>query len=152
MPLFDGLTPAQMARLAPLFKRVTFAAGHAIFAQGDRAETVFVLEHGDVEIRFRPDDGDWLPIATARPGGVVGWSAALARPRYTSSAVCVTPVQAVAIRGDEFRGVVRSDADLGVLLLGRMALTIANRLAGAQLQIARLIHEEVGYADVRNSS
>ena len=42
MPLFDGLKPNQVADLAPLFTRVTFAADQTIFVEGEQAQTAYV--------------------------------------------------------------------------------------------------------------
>ncbi|MEW5989435.1 MAG: cyclic nucleotide-binding domain-containing protein, partial [Chloroflexota bacterium] len=99
-PLFDGLTPAQVTKLAAWLEPASFAAGETIFNERERAERLYVVEGGEVAIRYRPEDGGgYLTIATVRPGGVCGWSAALGRARYTSAAVCLTDVQALAMRG-----------------------------------------------------
>ncbi len=143
MSLFDGLTPDQLARLAPLFGHATFGAGETMFSEGDPARTLYVLENGEAVIRFRPDDGGCLTIATIRAGDVCGWSAALNRSCYTASAVCLTDVQALSIRSGDLRAVIQTDPELGVLLLGRLASTVATRLTGAQALIARLMHEEL---------
>lgn len=144
--LFKDLPQAQIARLAPLFFRTGFADGQVIFAQGDRAETAFVLEDGEVSLCLTPEDGGRLTIATVRPGEVFGWSAVLGRSRYTSSAICQVPAQAIGIRGDQLRAVIHADHELAGLL-GRMAGTVANRLHDAHQQIAQLIHHELRHTN-----
>jgi CRP-like cAMP-binding protein len=142
-PFFEGLSPAQLSRLGPLFSKLVFEAGDQIFAAGDFADVVYLVEEGRVAIRFPPQDGGWLTIATVLPGGVVGWSAALGRPRYTSSAVCLDKVRALALRGSELRELIHSDPGLGVALLSRLAETIAERVNGVQAQLTRIIHDEL---------
>jgi CRP-like cAMP-binding protein len=152
--LFDGLAAGQVRTLAPLFRPVCFVAGEAVFAQGDPAERVFVLVSGRVALRMLPEDGGSLTIAVIHPGGVFGWSAALGRARYTSSAVAETAAAAVVVRGDDLRAFVRADETAGRLLLGRMALAVAGRAgdAHAHAQFARLIGNEMTYAQAAPES
>ena len=137
--LFRGLTPQQRADLAPLLSHLTFQDGETIFAQDDPAETVYVLEYGQVELRFQPGDGKLLVIATINQGNVFGWSAALGRSHYTSSAVCVVKSRALAIDGEKLRALIRAQPEFSILL-GRMARTVAGRRADAQTY---LINEEI---------
>ncbi len=143
LSLFEGLGRKQLETLAPLFWREAFSAGENVFAQGSEARNIYILESGKVVIRFRPDDGGSLDIETIRPGGVFGWSAALGRPAYTSSAICLTPVRAMATRGSDLRRVMRTDKELGLVLLERMAQVVAHRLEGFRVQLAKLFNVEV---------
>jgi CRP/FNR family transcriptional regulator, cyclic AMP receptor protein len=143
--LFREMTLEQLAYLAPRFSRVTFKAGETLFAQGHRAETVYVLRGGSVALQFQPEDGERLTIDTLHPSSVLGWSAVLGRPYYTSSAICITPAQAIAISGEKLRALIRVKPELS-FLLGRMALNVANRQVGALSQIIGLINEELNHA------
>ncbi len=145
LTLFKELTLEQLAYLAPLFSPVTFKGGETIFAQGHRAEAVYVLETGSVALQFQPEDGEQLTVATLHHGGVLGWSAVLGRPYYTSSALCLTPTRAITIPGEKLRALVRTKPELS-FLLGRMALTVTNRQAGALSQIISLINQEINQA------
>ena len=147
--LFADLRLEQQQMLAALLARRSWPAGHAVFHAGEPAEAVFVVEDGEVAIRYHPDDGDWLTVATVGRGEVFGWSAVLGRSRYTSSAVCQTGVRALAIRGAELRAALRADPDLGGLL-GRMAVTVAGRVPEARAQVAQLIRDEVRRTSDRN--
>lgn len=145
-PLFDGLTSTQVTKLAAWFEPVAFAADAAIFNERERAERLYVVESGEVAIRYRPEDGgDCLTIATVRPGGVCGWSAALGRARYSSAAVCLTDVQALSMRGQDLRTLTRTDPELGGLLLRRLGLAIADRLGGTQTHIIRLLQKALSH-------
>jgi CRP-like cAMP-binding protein len=143
--LFRGLNPAQREALAPLFSPVTFKEGETIFAQGVPAERVYVLEVGTIALQFQPEDGEPLVVATLRQESVFGWSAILGRPYYTTSAVCLAPSRAITILGEKLRALIRSRPELSILL-GRMALEVADRQTGALSQIINLINEEMTYA------
>ncbi len=145
--LFAGLAPEQLARLAPLCRPVRFAAGEKIFAQGDLAQRVFILERGEVALQLYPEDGGCLTIAVIHPEGIFGWSAALGRSRYTSAAVCVVDATALMMRGNELRAVVQAEPQLGRLLLGRMALAVAGRTGDDPVHLANSIHDEMNSAN-----
>ena len=137
-PMFSGLQPDEVARLAPLFQLVRFSAGQTIFAAGDEAARLYVLKGGEVAIRYHPYDGSSLDIATVRPQDAFGWSAALMRASYTSSAVCRTDVQALAIRARDLHRVMAEDPELGQSLLERVAQLAASRLDSLGKQAIRL--------------
>lgn len=143
--LFRGLTTEQLAYLASLFSPITFKDGETIFAQGNPALMVYVLAEGLVVLQFQPADGEQRADTTLPPGSVLGWSAVLGRPYYTSSAVCVARTRAIAIPGEKLRALVRTNPELSVLL-GRMALNLADRETGALHQIIQLINEELNRA------
>lgn len=144
--LFQSLAPAQLERLASLFASGGYRAGDMIFRQGDPADRVYVLESGEVALRHHAEDGGCLTIAVIRPQGIVGWSAALGRARYTSFAVCLQDAGVLSVKGSDLRGLVQSEPDLGRLLLGRMALVVAGRDNGTHVQLAHLIRNEMGNA------
>jgi CRP-like cAMP-binding protein len=143
--LFRGLTPAQRAELAPVFSPVTFAEGETVFAQGAPAQNVYVLEAGMVALQFQPEDGERLAVATLHQESVFGWSAILGRPYYTSSAVCVARSRTLTVPGEKLRALIRSQPELSIIL-GRMALEVADRQTGALSQIITLINKEMTYA------
>ena len=138
-PLIDGLEPSQLATLESLLHRETFRAGDVLFRQGDLASKLYVLESGEVVIRCRPEDGGSLDIATISPGGIFGWSAALGRARYTSSAVCKTDGRALAMRGEALRRIMSDDPRLGERVLEKLLAVVAGRFEGLRTQLKSLL-------------
>lgn len=139
--LFEDLTAEHMKLLASLCRRLRFVSGEIVFNEGDRVENLYVLEAGEVVIRFFPYDGGFLDIATIRPGGVFGWSAALGRGYYTSSAICLSEVRALAISGEALRAVMCADPSLGMWLLERLAQAVANRFDGIRPHLVKLLKD-----------
>ena len=140
--IFAGLPPQQLALLVPIFWRQQYPAGEHVFQQGDQALNIFIVESGEVVLRFRPYDGGSMDIETIWPGGVFGWSAALGRPQYTSGALCKTPTTLLATHGSDLRRVMRRDRELGALLLDSMAQLVAHRLDSFRSQLLTLLHSE----------
>lgn len=141
-PLFKDLTQEQLKKIAPVFWRITLAAGETIFSQGDEARSVYVIESGEVVLRFFPEDGGSVDIETITKDGVFGWSAALGRPHYTSSAICLSSIKAIATNGNDLRRVMRSDKELSAVLIERMAQVVAHRLQSFRTQIHALLEKE----------
>ena len=50
IPLFAGMTPEQLALIGGCGSHAGFAAGEALFREGDPADTFYVVRHGTVAI------------------------------------------------------------------------------------------------------
>jgi len=138
VPLFQELIPEHLELLAPLFRRVTFTAGDEIFAQGDEAQDLYLLESGEVSVQATLYDGGHININTVQPGGLWGWSAVLGRSHYSASAICRTEATALVVRGNELRKIIQTHTDLGKLLVERMAQLAANRSDGLHDQVMKM--------------
>jgi len=139
LPLFAGLAPAHLERLIPLFEVQVYSPGAEIFAAGDRASRLYILRTGEVVIRYRPYDGGSLDIATIQPGGAFGWSAALKRAYYTSSALCQTEVELLTIRAQALHQIMSDDPEVAGVLLERAAQMAGSRLDSLGEQVIRLL-------------
>jgi CRP-like cAMP-binding protein len=140
--IFADLKPEQRTALAPIFWRQSLEAGGVVFQQGDQAINVYIVEAGEVVLRFQPYDGGSMDIETIGPGGVFGWSAALGRPHYTSGAASQSGTRLLVTRGSDLRRVMRRDKELGAVLLDSMAQLVAHRLESFRAQLMALLHAE----------
>jgi CRP-like cAMP-binding protein len=137
--LFSGFSDTQLQALARLFEREHLQAGVTVFAQDDPADRLYVLLSGRVAIRFKPHDGEILTVTEIATGGVFGWSAALGRRSYTSSAVCLEAGEALGLRGADLRRLCETQPDTGVVILERLAEVIAERLRSTHAQVVDLL-------------
>ena len=138
---FQSFSQEQISRIRPLFLLFYEPAGTVIFKQGEAAENLYVLIHGEVAIRYKPDDGPEDVIAHVRPEGVVGWSAALGNPHYTSSAVCTSDCQMLRVRNSDLRQLCENYPETGLLFLDRLAAMIAERLRTTHPQLMALLEQ-----------
>ena len=144
IPLFQDLAPEHLELLASNFQRESFDAKIVIFAQGDRAKKLYVLVSGKVGIEYKPHDGDLLTVAEIQEDGVFGWSAALGRSEYTSSAITRDKSEAFSIKGDELQRLCEQYPETGVIILERLAGVIAERLQSTHTQVVKMLHDGVG--------
>jgi CRP-like cAMP-binding protein len=137
--LFTGLSEKQLSDLAELVEGEHLQTGQIVFAQDDPADRLYVLLSGRVAIRFKPHDGETLTVTEIRQGGVFGWSAALGRRSYTSSAVCLEAGEALGLRGADLRRLCETQPETGVVILERLAEVIAQRLRSTHEQVVELL-------------
>jgi len=141
LSLFKNLQPEQEDILRPLFLLRYLPLGTELFKQGEPAETLYVVVEGEVHIRYKPEDGPALIVARVQPDGVVGWSAAVGSPAYTSSAICVEDCQLLCTKSQDLRQLCEEHRIVGRLLLERLAALISNRLSNAHQQVMALLEQ-----------
>jgi len=103
LAIFEGMDTSQRVLLKAYFVVCECKDEQVIFAQGDRAEFLYVVIEGEVFIRFKPDDGPELMVSRIKDGGVFGWSAAFGRGSYTSGATCTDSTTLLRVRGADLK-------------------------------------------------
>ena len=141
MTIFQDLTAQQFARFAPLFVPCEFREGEAIFEQGEAALSLYVVVDGEVAVRYKPEDGPELTIVKVQSEGIVGWSAALGNPTYTSSVDCLTDCVLLKVTSLDLRELCAQDPEAGDLLLERLAMVIAERLRNTHGHVLALLEQ-----------
>lgn len=143
LPLFQGLDQKSLDLIIPRFEYELFSNEEVVFEQNQRAEKLYILVDGRVEIRFKPEDGESLTVTEIEPGGVFGWSAALGRDVYTSCAVSNMKSSAFSVLGDELRRLCEQYPDTGVIILERLAEVIAQRLQKTHAYVVDMLREGI---------
>lgn len=126
--LFEDLETEQLDKIKPLFKPCQYHAGEIIFEQGDRADSLYIVVDGIVDIRFDPHDGEILTVATIEKDGVFGWSAVFGTDKYTSGAICMENAQLLCVGGYDLKEFNQKDPKTCILVLNRLAKVVAQRL------------------------
>jgi CRP-like cAMP-binding protein len=125
-------------RFADKGSLLRFGDGETIFAEGDPAQSVYIVVSGGVEIR-KPGEPVATVVAELGPGDVFGESALLAdRPR-SAQATAMGETELACYDRDTFLDAIRSDPDLAV----RIISTLAERLHVATERLHRLATQHV---------
>ena len=143
LPFFAGLSPSEIELLSSRFQIEERRAGHVFFQQGEHADRLYLVGSGKVGIRYKPFDGDVLPVADISAGGVFGWSAVLGRRIYTSSAVGLEDGVTLSIRGAVLRRLCETHPEIGVVLLERLAEVIAERLRNTHEHVVEMLRQGI---------
>ena len=139
LPIFKGMSEAQLDLLRPLFTPIDCHAGTVIFEQGEPAIYIYLIASGEVSIHFKPEDGQVIFIARLREGSLVGWSAVIGRRFYTSAAICTQYSQLLRVREADLQALCEKHPETGVLILERLADAIAERLERTHPQVMALL-------------
>jgi len=139
--MFENLSPDQLDMIEPIFLLKEAPIGTVLFEQGDPAECIFILVEGMINISYKPEDGPALIIARVRTKGVVGWSAALGNPNYTSSAICGEDSRMLCVEGKDLRDLYGKDPNLGGMILECLAVLIAERLRNTHDYVIALLQQ-----------
>ena len=144
IPLFQGFSDRQINLLTPLFQAYACPEDTAIFEQGNKADYLYMILHGTVEVRYKPYDGPPIVLTRLKAGDVVGWSAVIGSPVYTSGARSTSPVEALRIRGRDLEWLCREHPNTGSTILDRLAQVVSLRWKNARAQVKTMLREGVG--------
>lgn len=141
LSIFKDLDKELQDQLLPLITMQRFSAGQTVFQQGSPADKLYVLESGMVDIVFHPDDGKELLVATLTSGGVFGWSSTLGHDVYTSSAYTEMDCETYCFVGTQLKELCLKHPKTGVVILDRLALTIAKRVEVTHASVMNVLSQ-----------
>ena len=130
MSFADRIASEARADLARRGAEVVFESGQAVLHEGDPADRVLLLVSGHVKVFKLSRAGREIVLDFRGPGELLGELGVISPGGRTASAVAVEAVQALSIRGSEFRSWLRQWPDAMLLLLE----IVADRLRAADRQ------------------
>lgn len=139
MEIFKGLDEKSVSLLIPLMEVCHYPENFMVFRQDTDASYFFILLEGEVVVKYKPYDGEELTIAHICPQDVFGWSAALRRPHYTSSAYTEYPSTAVRVEVARLQHFCENNVKLGMIVLERLSSGIANSLRSTRDEVLALL-------------
>jgi CRP-like cAMP-binding protein len=154
MPLFGGLDPATLERVAHGLRSRRFRRGETIFHLGDPGDALFIVTSGLVKITLPSEAGDEAILATLRTGDFFGELALLDGAPRSATAVALEATETLVLPRDRFRELVSEKPAIREELFAALTrelrrltthveelhfLDIAGRLAAV---LARLAHEQ----------
>jgi di/tricarboxylate transporter/CRP-like cAMP-binding protein len=137
VPPFSELSPVDRARLAAALQEVDYAAGDVIYAQGSRADALYILREGSVE---RQSNGVTLEVL--QPPAVFGDLGLLRDEVRATTLKAVTPSVLWRLPGDRFTRL----ANRTPAIASFFAATLGGHLALRMQEVAELSHEYQGMA------
>jgi CRP/FNR family transcriptional regulator, cyclic AMP receptor protein len=136
-PLFERLPGDTAQIVAGCARLVSAEPGGLLLAEGEPADTFYLLRRGRVAIEAHSPRGP-LVIETVGPGHVVGWSWMFPPYRWQFDARAVDAVGAVALDGACLRHKADADPAFGYALLQSVAMVLVERLQAARIRLLDL--------------
>jgi CRP-like cAMP-binding protein len=134
-PVFAGLSPKQLDRIAAISHEDVFLAEDILFQEDQPAIKLFIVTEGEVDIVYESHLGP-KAVDTLVAGDLAGWSAVVPPYRTTATGVARGDVSTIAIHAEELRALCSCDHELGYQLLAQVARVISHRLYRARTQLA----------------
>jgi signal transduction histidine kinase len=130
---FAGFSDEELAEVVALCREESYEEGDIIAVEDEPAEKLFLILEGKVSLEKlvqlgRSGSARQATVGVVGPDGVVGWSSIIAPYTYTSTGVCLEPLRALVLNGQEVRGFVARHPASGLVFLDAIAATISSRL------------------------
>ena len=132
--LFKGLSESQFHSLSEITKEVHAQKGQFLIHEGQKAEELFVLKQGAVEMLTTVNDDlvndDFeLPIAILQnPGDCTGISSLVEPYIYSLSARCFEDSESGGIKQSDLKNLMIANHELGCTLRKNLAKHLLDRL------------------------
>lgn len=138
-PLFRGLSPPSLQRLASLAVQRKASAGEIVFSQGDPGDALYGVISGRIRISAAATDGREIYLNIMEPGDTFGEIALLDGGQRTASATATIASELVSVRREDFLGLLGHEPALALELL---------RLCGQRLRWTSGMVEDAALLDV----
>jgi CRP/FNR family cyclic AMP-dependent transcriptional regulator len=138
--LFAGLDGDGLGRIAAIGRERSLGAGDYLFVLGDRADDLYVVTRGKIELCFPMSLGGIvkdIPVESAGCGHVLGWSALVKPFRFTLSARAAEPTDVISLPRSELIQVFDEAPRTASEVLTKLAELVGFRLITFQALWAR---------------
>jgi len=116
-PLFRGLSPATLERIAELAVQRSYQGGEIVFSQGDPGDALYGVVTGKIRISAGAADGREIFLNIMEPGDTFGEIALLDGGARTASATATDLSELVSIRREHFVGLLEREPKVALELL-----------------------------------
>jgi len=132
VPVFSTLERGDLERIAQLAVPRSFEAGQAVFREGDRSDTCYVVHEGRARA-VREHGGRTLTLATFGRGDIFGELALFEDEHRSATVETLEPTSAVAVLGPDMRRLMAEHHQIAARLL----VALARRLRETNERLAR---------------
>ena len=133
VPAFEQLGPAELGAVAAVAVPRSFAAGEAVFREGDASNTCYIVRGGHARAIREHPDGRQITLATFGPGDIFGELAMFDDELRSATVEAIDDLEVLAILGDDMRRLMREHAEIAV----KLAISLVRRLRNANERLAR---------------
>jgi CRP-like cAMP-binding protein len=133
VPAFEQLGPGELSEVAAVAVPRSFAAGEAVFREGDASSTCYVVRSGRARAIREHADGRQITLATFGPGDIFGELAMFDDERRSATVEATEELVTLAIAGADMRRLMRAHAEIAV----KLAVSLVRRLREANERLAR---------------
>lgn len=141
--LLAGLDESQRRRVLAAARDRAVDAGETLFRVGERAESLFLVREGELELTFPlvvRGEARETRLRVVRPGGALAWSALVPPHVLTLGARAATAARLVELPGPATLALLEAEPALGRIVLGNVARVVAGRFQEVLALYVREVH------------
>lgn len=141
-PFFSMLTDDQLSEVAMIAIEESLDSGRVVFWEGEKAETLYFLLDGCVDLYYTVGEQKHqkiekgIPVGEINPGESFGISALIEPYVLTATGHVSKASQVVKIDAAALRGLFKKDRKLALLFTHQAAKAAINRLHATRVQLA----------------
>lgn len=141
IPLFAGLTEAQLNVLYGLSRGVIYPLHSTLFTEGSRAAHVFILIDGCVSVHVsRTMQAGALVMNTLEQfGQLIGWSGLVPPGEYTATATCIEDSHILVMDVEPVMKALEANPVMGFLVMRQIAQQISTRLQNIERVVMKTL-------------
>lgn len=132
---FEGLDPSFLALVAGCARNVVFQAGAYLFHEGEPANDICLIRHGQVRLEIASPGHGSMTFATLGTNELIGLSSLVPPHRWTFDARASELTRAIAMDATCLRNKCDADPALGYEIMKRFMPVIVDRLHATRLQL-----------------
>jgi len=135
-PYFAAAQDEGLRAMAMICEEVAVPSGTVMYREGDKADKLYILVDGEVDIQYTLGSGELRTVDTIVPGELLMWSA-LVEP-HKSTAVVTTRQNSklIAVDAEKLRAFCAKAHPVASDMLLHLTKMLATRLEGARIQLA----------------
>lgn len=140
--IFDGMTEGELQEIAEACQVKKFQKGACVFKAQEPAESLFLVNKGKIELRFRVsyhNVSTEISLDKVSESEAFGWSALTHPFRYTLSAFVAEDSELVEIKESDIKRICQNNKHLGYILMNNIAKIIGQRFSTMQ----RILIQEI---------
>ena len=144
--LFEGTGEKDLQEIAEICRLQQFKKGACVFKAGDPAESLFMVNKGKIELRFKVsyhNVSTEIALDRLSEGEAFGWSALTHPFRYTLSAFATEDSELVQMRESDIKRICEDNYHLGYILMQNIAKIIGQRFSTIQAVLIQEIQRDL---------
>jgi CRP-like cAMP-binding protein len=126
IPLFSLLEPSEVLVLLRVCHLVTYGAGETIFEEGEAADSMLIIERGEVSVTVRTSRGG-MTVANLGDGSVVGEMALIVGAPRSASVRAFSETRVHRLDGRDFEILRREKSLAAYKILRKLLETLGDR-------------------------
>ena len=135
----EGMDPEHVEMMMDcVIGHSTFEEDDVIFRAGSQADRFYLLEDGEVALEVHSPAKPHRIVQTVSGGDILGWSWLFEPYRWSFDARALVPTTAIVLDAEKVRHCADEHADVGVIVIKRIAGLVVRRLQATRLQLLDL--------------